>query len=155
MTSKIKIIVLLALVIGYSINSFAQGDIWEPAGNHIYSQSTNNAGVGTSRPDAKLTVNGKIHTKELRIDVNVPAPDYVFHKDYKLLPFSELEKFIRRNKHLPDIPSAKEMQREGLTLSEMSFLLLKKTEELTLYIIDHDERIALLEETSNNQKSKK
>jgi len=150
MTPKIKTIVLLALVIGYSINSFAQGDIWEPGGNHIYSQSTNNAGVGTSRPDAKLTVNGKIHTKELQIDVNAPVPDYVFHKDYELLPFNELEKFILKNKHLPDIPSAKEMQRDGLILSEMSLLLLKKTEELTLYIIDHETRIIKLEETTNN-----
>jgi hypothetical protein len=64
------------------------------------------------------------------------GPDYVFEKDYDLLSLSELETYITQNKHLPEVPSAKEMEAEGLNLKEMNLLLLKKVEELTLHLIE-------------------
>jgi hypothetical protein len=95
-----------------------------------------NVGIGTAIPDAKLAVKGKIHAQEVQLDLSVPGPDYVFEKEYNLLPLSELNLFIRQNKHLPEVPSAAEMKENGIYLKEMNMLLLKKVEELTLYTID-------------------
>lgn len=72
-------------------------------------------------------------------------PDYVFEKDYKLLTFSELKTYIEQNKHLPNIPSAKEYTDNGVDLGEMNRLLLEKTEEQTLYILQLEERMKALE----------
>jgi hypothetical protein len=104
-----------------------------------------NMGIGTSNPDEKLTVNGKIHAKEVRIDLNFPAPDYVFANDYKLKSLQEVEEFIKQNSHLPEIPSAKEIKKNGLMLAEMNMSLLKKIEELTLYTIEQNKKILVLE----------
>jgi hypothetical protein len=95
-------------------------------------------GIGTSAPDKQLTVKGTIHTNEVLVDMEAPiqGPDYVFEKDYDLLPLAELEAYIMANKHLPEVPSAKEMEANGLNLKEMNLLLLKKVEELTLHLIE-------------------
>lgn len=95
----------------------------------------NNVGIGTASPDAKLTVNGTIHTKEVKVDLNIPVPDYVFANDYKLKTLNEVEAYIKANRHLPEIPSARELEKKGLMLAEMNMSLLKKIEELTLYLI--------------------
>lgn len=95
-----------------------------------------NVGVGTTTPDDLLTVKGRIHAEEIKVNMNVPAPDYVFEEDYDLIPLAELEVFIGKNKHLPDVPSASDMAQNGLKLKEMNLLLLKKIEELTLHLID-------------------
>lgn len=95
-----------------------------------------NIGIGTKAPDAKLAVNGTIHSKEVKVDVNFPAPDYVFANDYKLRSLQEVEKFVNQNSHLPEIPSAKEFEKNGIQLAEMNMALLKKIEELTLYAIE-------------------
>lgn len=95
-------------------------------------------GIGTINPDARLSVNGLIHAKEVKIDLSIPAPDYVFDSDYNLKSLSETERYITANKHLPDVPSAKDMAKDGISLSEMNMLLLKKVEELTLYMIARD-----------------
>jgi hypothetical protein len=101
-----------------------------------------NIGIGTAYPDVKLTVNGTIHTKEVRVDIQSPmtVPDYVFENDYKLKSLEEIENFIKENKHLPEIPSAKEIEINGLLLAEMNISLLKKIEELTLYIIQQKKK---------------
>jgi len=93
-------------------------------------------GIGTTTPDEKLTVKGKIHTEEVRVDLSVPAPDYVFADNYNLPTLESIEKFIKSEKHLPEIPSAKEMEANGVELGTMNMLLLKKIEELTLYQIE-------------------
>jgi hypothetical protein len=94
-----------------------------------------NVGIGTtSVGTAKLAVNGKIEATEVVVQTTVP--DYVFEDDYKLMPLSKVEQNIKQNKHLPDIPSAKEVEKTGLNLGEMSSKLLKKIEELTLYVIE-------------------
>ncbi|WP_103867614.1 tail fiber protein, partial [Aquimarina sp. I32.4] len=77
-------------------------------------KSNGNVGIGTTSPDMKLTVNGNIHAKEVKIDLNIPAPDYVFKEDYKLRSIEEVANFIKENSHLPEIPSAKEFEQNGV-----------------------------------------
>ncbi|WP_281987686.1 tail fiber protein [Aquimarina aggregata] len=105
-----------------------------------------NLGIGTTAPDSKLTVKGKIHAEEVKIDLSVPAPDYVFKKEYNLLSIGEVQQHIKDNGHLPNIPSAKEMEKNGVELGIMNMKLLEKIEELTLYTIDQEQRIKDLEE---------
>ena len=93
-------------------------------------------GIGTNSPDEKLTVNGTVHAKEVRVDLSVPGPDYVFEPDYELRSLEEIAQFIQNEKHLPEVPSAKEMESNGVELGDMNMLLLKKIEELTLHLID-------------------
>lgn len=94
--------------------------------------------IGTTTPDAGsfLTVDGKIKCEEVSVEI-IPGsgPDYVFNVDYELLPLAELERYIKANRHLPDVPSAAEMEDNGLNLKEMNLLLLKKIEELTLHLV--------------------
>jgi hypothetical protein len=95
-----------------------------------------NVGIGSTAPDSKLTVKGVIHAEEVKVDISVPGPDYVFEKNYKLPSLTEIKKYIDQNKHLPEVPSAAELEKDGVELSKMNMLLLKKIEELTLYLID-------------------
>jgi hypothetical protein len=104
-------------------------------GDDIIIAGNGNVGVNTLNPIEKLTVNGKIKAKEIRVD-GQDMPDYVFEKDYKVTTLEELESYIKENKHLPEIPDAIEAKKNGLKLGEMNKLLLKKVEELTLYIIE-------------------
>ena len=108
-------------------------------------------GIGTTSPDEKLTVKGTIHTEEVRVDLNVPAPDYVFEPDYKLRSLKDTETYINKNKHLPEIPSAKEMEANGVELGDMNMLLLKKIEELTLYTIEQDKTLKEQQELLKTQ----
>jgi hypothetical protein len=107
-------------------------------------KNNSNVGIGTTNPDSKLTVKGHIHAEEVRVDLNVPGPDYVFEENYNLPSLTEVESFIKANKHLPEVPSAKEMEEKGINLSEMNMLLLKKVEELTLYVIEQQKEISNL-----------
>jgi hypothetical protein len=96
-----------------------------------------NVGIGTTTPGSfKLAVEGKIWAKEVQVALTNPGPDYVFEPTYHLKPLSEIETYIKENKHLPEVPSAKEMEVNGVQLGEMNMLLLKKVEELTLYVIE-------------------
>jgi hypothetical protein len=113
-----------------------------------------NVGIGSINPDEKLTVKGKIHAEEVRVDLLVPA-DYVFQKyytgksdlkpEYIMPTLAEIEKYTKENNHLPNVPSAHQIKEEGLQLGEMSNTLLQKIEELTLYIIEQDKKITALE----------
>jgi len=94
-----------------------------------------NVGIGTESPQSKLDVRGKIIADEVEIKINQGA-DLVFESDYNLRPLSEIENFVKENKHLPDIPSEKEMREKGLNLNNMQIKLLQKIEELTLYVIE-------------------
>jgi hypothetical protein len=97
-------------------------------------------GIGTTAQDAKLAVKGQVHAQEVKVDLSVPGPDYVFEKDYKLTSLEEIKNYIDQNKHLPEVPSAKELEKNGVLLGEMNMLLLKKIEELTLYVIELKKR---------------
>ncbi len=114
-------------------------------GDIILTANSGKIGVGTLSPDEALTVKGKIHTEEVKVDLSVPGPDYVFEEDYDLKSLEEIEAFIKSNNHLPEVPSAKEMEENGIELGVMNMLLLKKIEELTLYIIEQEKRIQALE----------
>ena len=116
--------------------------IVEHHGTNSYTAMTfrlGNVGIGTAFPDAKLTVKGDIHAEEVKVDLNVPGPDYVFDEDYNLRSLEDLQNYIRENKHLPEVPSAKEMEANGIDLGVMNLLLLKKVEELTLHLIQQSE----------------
>ncbi|GAA3654015.1 tail fiber protein [Flavivirga jejuensis] len=96
-----------------------------------------NVGIGTTTPDAKLAVNGNIHTKEVKVDL-LGWPDYVFFKGYKLPSLQELETYINKNGRLPNVPSAKDIVENGLELGEISKIQQEKIEELTLYVIEQN-----------------
>jgi len=105
-----------------------------------------NVGIGTPSPDAKLAVSGQVHAQEVKVSVTVPGPDYVFEKDYKLSSLQEIKNYIEQNKHLPEVPSAKEMEKNGVKLGEMNMLLLKKIEELTLHLLNQEKKFTTQEE---------
>jgi len=88
-----------------------------------------------------LRVNNLLCAKEIKVQLNSTWPDYVFYKDYNLLPLSEVEQFINENHHLPNIPSAAEVEENGINIGEMNAKLLLKVEELTLYILDLQKQI--------------
>jgi hypothetical protein len=111
-------------------------------------------GIGTTTPDQKLTVKGKIHAEEVIVDLNVPVADYVFKPNYKLMPLPEVEQFVKTNSHLPEIPSANEISKNGLSMGEMQNKLLQKVEELTLYMIEQNKSKKKLEKKYNDLLSK-
>ncbi len=109
-----------------------------------------NVGIGTT-PDAnyKLAVDGNMVAEEVRVALKANWPDYVFAKDYKLPTLREVEEHINKYGHLMNIPSAKEVESDGISIGEMNSKLLRKIEELTLYIIDQEKKI---EQLSNENK---
>ncbi len=89
----------------------------------------------------KFAVNGGIICEEITVETDVPDADYVFNSDYDLKPLSKLENYIKKQKHLPDIPSAEEFKKNGYKVGKMDEMLLRKVEELTLYIIEQQKTI--------------
>lgn len=131
------------------------GPAYQPIGAHlaIKAISNGNVGIGTENPDSKLVVNGNIHAKEIKVNNDI-WPDYVFKSDYKLSDLEEVEQHILKNGHLSGIPSASEVYSNGIDLGEMNGKLLKKIEELTLYLIEQNKKIMQLESDMNRLKSK-
>jgi len=103
-------------------------------------------GIGMMPDNSKLAVKGDVHAKEVRIDTSFPVPDYVFERSYHLPTLAQVEAYIKQNHHLPEMPSAKEMESEGIKVGEMNLLLLKKVEELTLYVIELEKKVNELKE---------
>lgn len=96
-----------------------------------------NVGIGIANPDSKLSVNGNIRAKEIKVET-ANWPDYVFTDAYKLPALADIEKHIKEKGHLPEIQSAVEVEKNGVDLGEMNARLLKKIEELTLYVIQEN-----------------
>lgn len=116
-----------------------------------------NLGIGTNDPQYKLDVIGKssftdnmkvdakIEAKEVKVTLT-PTADFVFETDYNLPKLEDVEKHIKEKKHLPEIVSAKVMEKEGVNIGEFQIKLLQKIEELTLYSIDQNKKIKQLQE---------
>ena len=117
-----------------------------------------NVGIGTTSPTEKLSVNGNIRAKEIKVEV-ANWPDYVFEDGYKLSPLDEIEKFIAKYKRLPDMPSAKQVEADGIDLGAMNALLLKKQEEMMLLLIEQNKEMKRLSkevcELKNKSKNEK
>jgi hypothetical protein len=93
----------------------------------------------------RLAVEGIIYSKKVKVTQTAWA-DYVFHPGYKLPTLKEVEQFIEKNKHLPGVPTAAEVEKSGLDLGENQATLLKKVEELTLYMIELNKKVEKLSE---------
>jgi len=120
---------------------------WATSGTNIYNTNTGGVGIGTTNPGtAKLAVEGKIEAREVIVTATNPFPDFVFDENYHLMPLQELESSIKSQKHLPEIPSAGDVKEHGLNLGDMQVKLLKKVEELTLYVIDLKKQNDLLKQ---------
>jgi hypothetical protein len=103
-----------------------------------------NVGIGTANPQHRLSVEGSIGAREVMV-TNAPWSDYVFRPGYRLRPLSEVNAYIQAHHHLPDIPSETEVKAQGVSVGEMQAKLLAKIEELTLHMIEAEERSQRLE----------
>jgi hypothetical protein len=121
--------------ISYWLSAFGGMKMFTAGVPRMVITGTGNVGIGTTSAQAKLAVNGEIFSTRVRV-TQTGWSDFVFEPAYKLPTLHEVEQFIREHKHLPEIPSSKEVQKDGLDLGEMDKKLLQKIEELTLYIID-------------------
>jgi hypothetical protein len=146
------------VTLGTYIGGTTGGGYFGTKSNHSLSFFTNdggpqvillpngNMGIGITNPQEKLAVNGRIRSKSVFVEA-ANWPDFVFDSTYNLLTLPEVEEYITRNKHLPNVPKAIEVEKNGQDLGEMQKKLLQKIEELTLYIIEQNKRIEKLEAT--------
>ncbi len=102
--------------------------------------------------DYSLVVNGEAICNKLRVKLYTNWPDFVLEEKYNLLPIAQLEEYINANKHLPDIPAAAQVAKEGIDVGGNQALLLQKIEELTLYIIEQNKKIELLQKDNTTIK---
>ncbi len=118
--------------------------------DRLFVDGEGSVSIGTTGTAAgyMLNVGGKVICEELKVQLEGNWPDYVFEKKYELMPLDRLETFIKINKHLPKIPKATEVNRDGIEIGEMQRLLTEKIEELTLYILDLRKEIELLKKAN-------
>jgi hypothetical protein len=132
----------------YSIGRNGNTGLLDFSGNQTgfigYTFSGGNVGIGTTNPQRLLHVAGIIGAEE--VIVSATGADYVFQPGYHLQPLKDVQAYISENHHLPDIPSAVEVREKGVNLGEMQSKLLAKVEELTLHMIQADERNNRLEQ---------
>jgi len=98
--------------------------------------------------------NGNVYATKVIVQ-ETPFPDYVFKSNYKLMPLNELEEYIKENNHLPNMPTAEEVEKEGADLGEINRILVEKIEELTLYLISMQKNYNLLQEKVIQLETKK
>lgn len=121
----------------FKVNSNGNVNIW---GDLIF---TDASGV-----ECRIYADGTIRAREVNVDLNAIPPDYVFGKDYKLMPIKKLSRYLATYRHLPGIPTASQMQGAGcIAVGDMELKLLEKVEELTLYIVELQKQIDELKKT--------
>ena len=124
-----------------ALSSFSAAGRWQSSGTTNF-DSLDNIGIGTSNTQGyKLAVNGTAIFTKVKVKPQANWPDYVFKKDYHLPDLTELEQYIATHHHLPGIIAEADQNREGLDLGENQSALLKKIEELTLYLIGENQRL--------------
>ena len=152
---------LLLSILLFTIGVCAQGRDYRNI-----TEKNGKIGIGTNNPDELLTVKGKIHTQEVLVDLNgAVAPDYVFESyfngtstlkpSYNLPTLAEIARFIKKNHHLPGVPSAENIAQDGLALKEMNLLLLQKVEELTIYTLEQQKQLDNMKLELENLKNDK
>ncbi|MHB8261594.1 MAG: hypothetical protein ACYDEC_15120 [Bacteroidia bacterium] len=104
--------------------------------------------------NALFTVNGQMVAKDLFVEVT-DWSDYVFKKDYKLIPLPEVEKYINEHGHLKNIPNAKEVETNGQNVGKLQVLQMEKIEELTLYVIEVNKKVEKLEKIEKENEALK
>jgi hypothetical protein len=106
--------------------------------------------TGANAAAYKLAVNGKVICEEVKVKLSSSGwPDYVFANNYQLRPLADVEKFIQQNKHLPNIPAAAEIEKNGLEVGDMQKRMMEKIEELTLYVIELQKQVDVLKVKEN------
>ena len=113
--------------------------------NGLYVKGNVNLGTSTLHPTFKLTVDGKVACEEVNVELSEDWPDYVFLEEYDRMSLEALNEFISEKNHLPGIPTAKEVKENGLFLGNMQKKMMEKIEELTLYVIEINEKNIQLE----------
>jgi hypothetical protein len=133
----------------FSLRTYGSYDVQVKPNNTVSTTFKSNGQVGIGTIDIptgyKLAINGHAIAEKVVIRKNTNWPDYVFEDSYQLPNLSDIESYVKKNKHLPEIPSASEIEENGQDLGEMNKLLLKKVEELTLLLIDQDKRLEKIE----------
>ncbi|WP_426484976.1 hypothetical protein [Flavobacterium sp. 2] len=124
---------------GLDIHFYGGIRFGDATSNSVVQIVNGKVGIGITNPNNKLDVNGTIHSKEVKVDMN-DWSDFVFKKDYALPTLDEVEKHIAEKGHLENIPSEEEVLKNGINLGEMNSKLLQKIEELTLYIIQQEKK---------------
>jgi len=104
---------------------------------------------------SNLNLNGTLAANKITVKANGNTADFVFSDDYTLKSLTEVENYIKTHKHLPDIPSAEAMEKQGVNLAEMNKLLLQKVEELTLYTIEKDKEVQELKEARSKEEGER
>lgn len=125
------------------------GSLWTDAGNgNLYNTTQTGSisiGINTFPAGYKLAVAGKIIAEKVTAKLVPNWPDFVFQADYKLLSLNEIEQYIQQYNHLPGVPSAEEVGKNGLDLGDNQAVLLKKIEELTLHMINMNKKLEVLQ----------
>jgi len=117
---------------------------------------TLNVGTSLNTSGYIARIGGKLICEEVKVKlISSGWPDYVFSEKYKLPTLQELQSFIQKNKHLPNIPSAAEVEKEGLELGDMQKRMMEKIEELTLYILQLEKKNQELNVRVANLENKK
>ncbi|MCH7411487.1 hypothetical protein MM239_19015 [Belliella sp. DSM 111904] len=130
-------------------NALVYGD-GSVSGASLMANQLGYIGIGTNSPTHRLEVNGTIRAKEVKLEAT-NWPDYVFGKDYELIPLEEVDAFIGEYGHLPGLKSAKVYEEEGVNILELNQKLLEKVEEVTLYLIQQQKLIESQTELIKNQ----
>lgn len=134
-------------------NTNAMINGYSSVNEELVNLGTYNSTTNTSTARFKIMNDGTVYAKEVWVRPITQFPDYVFEDDYHLLNLMDLKVFIESNNRLPKMPSAKEVNSFGMSLSAVQILLVEKIEELTLYTIGHHEEIEKLKIENQNLKS--